>query len=215
MPALAFHRRWRPAPGQPIDLEATVEAFLRELHATYSLKTVLYDPFQMARSMKTLADAGLPVEEFPQTVGNTSRMGQALFEVLKGRNLALYPSDELREQALHTVAIETAQGFRIAKERASKKVDAIAAMAMAVYACVRSGPSFPAADVGLSPEELDRPRAPEPSTERRRSIFDLPPVGSTDERGTPLNAEDEELIRERLGQGRRMGRGLPDRMWRH
>jgi hypothetical protein len=48
----------------------------------------------------------------------------------------LYPSDKLRQQALSTVAIENPRGWRIAKEKASKKIDAIVALAMACCAAM-------------------------------------------------------------------------------
>jgi hypothetical protein len=48
----------------------------------------------------------------------------------------LYPSDELRQQALSTVAVENPRGWRIAKEKASKKIDAIVALAMASVAAM-------------------------------------------------------------------------------
>ena len=63
-------------------------------------------------------------------------MGQTLFDLLNGKNLVLYPSDELRQQALSTVAIENPRGWRIAKEKASKKIDAIVALAMACCAAM-------------------------------------------------------------------------------
>jgi hypothetical protein len=131
---LALHKIWRPSPDHPMDFEATIEAYLRHVHADYRVRAIYVDPYQMHRSITTLAAAGLPIVEFPQTVANTTRMGQVLFDLLEGRNLTLYPSAELREQALNTVAIESPRGFRIAKERASKKIDAIVALAMACLA---------------------------------------------------------------------------------
>jgi len=63
-------------------------------------------------------------------------MGQTLFGVLNGENLVLYPCDELRQQALSTVTIENPRGWRIAKEKASKKIDEIVALAMACCAAM-------------------------------------------------------------------------------
>jgi phage terminase large subunit-like protein len=63
-----------------------------------------------------------------------------LFDLLKGRNLRLYCSQELRAQALATVAVESARGFRIAKEKSAKKIDAIVALAMACVAAIEHGP---------------------------------------------------------------------------
>jgi len=63
-------------------------------------------------------------------------MGQTLFDLLTGLNLEVYPADELRQQALSTVAVENPRGWRIAKEKASKKIDAIVALAMACVAAM-------------------------------------------------------------------------------
>jgi phage terminase large subunit-like protein len=131
---LATHRIWTPSADRPLDLEATIEAYLRDLHQHYDVQQILCDPYQLHRSITTLKAAGLRIEEFPQTTANTTRMGQVLFDLLKGRTLRLYPDDEMRRQALNTVAIETPRGFRIAKERASRKIDCIAALSMACCA---------------------------------------------------------------------------------
>jgi hypothetical protein len=94
------------------------------------------DPYQLHRSITTLQKAGLPIEEYPQTQPNLTAAGQALYDLLNGRNLRLYPSEELRAQALATVAIESPRGWRIAKEKTGKKIDAIVALAMAARAAM-------------------------------------------------------------------------------
>ena len=63
-------------------------------------------------------------------------MGQTLFDLLKGANITLYPADELRQQALSTVAIENPRDWRIAKEKASRKIDGIVALEMACCAAI-------------------------------------------------------------------------------
>ena len=133
---LAAHCIWKPSPREPLDLEATIETYLRDLHERYSVRAIYCDPYQLHRSITTLWKAGLRIEEFPQSEANTTRMGNSIYELLKGKNLRLYPSDELRQQALSTVGVEKSRGFRIAKERASKKIDAIVALAMACVAAL-------------------------------------------------------------------------------
>jgi phage terminase large subunit-like protein len=140
--ALVAHRIWKPSPGSPIDLEATVETYLRELHARMTVREIVCDPWQMARSIATLKAAGLPIREFPQTSANCTRMGQVLFDLLKARQLQLYPDDELRTQALSAVAVESPRGWRLAKEKASRKIDAIVALAMACVAAVDATPTI-------------------------------------------------------------------------
>jgi hypothetical protein len=133
---LVSHRIWKPTPAQPLNLEDTVEQDLRDLTDQADVVEILADPYQMHRSITTLQAAGLPIREFSQTTANCTLMGQTLFDLLTGQNLDIYPSDELRQQALSTVAVENPRGWRIAKEKASKKIDAIVALSMACVAAM-------------------------------------------------------------------------------
>ncbi len=84
----------------------------------------------------TLQRTGLPVREFPQTEGNTTRMGETLYNLLRYRRLVLYLDADLRQQAMNTVGIEGTRGVRIAKASASRKVDAMVALSMACIAAI-------------------------------------------------------------------------------
>jgi phage terminase large subunit-like protein len=137
--ALALHRIWQPTPEEPLDLEATIEAELRFLYQHYQVQVIRYDPYQLHRSMSGLRNEGLPCEEYPQTSGNCTAMGQALFDLLTGRNIRIYPSVELRGQALNTVSVESTRGWKISKEKASQIIDAIVALAMAAVAALDHG----------------------------------------------------------------------------
>lgn len=153
---LAQHRIWRPTPREPLNLEETIEAYLRDLHGRYSVAEMLADPYQLHRSITTLQGAGLPIREFPQTTANVTRMGQALFDLLNGKNLRIYPAEDLRIHALNTVAIESSRGWRIAKEKASRKIDAIVALAMACVAAIQYGkPSTEGIESFARPAEDD------------------------------------------------------------
>ncbi len=141
--AIGAHRIWRPSKEHPLDIEATIEAYLEDLNSRYLLEKVLCDPYQLHRTITTLKAKGLPIEEFPQTQANTTRMGQGLWDLLQSRNLLAYPSEELRDQALATVAVENPRGWRIAKEKASRKIDAIVALSMAAVAAVAAKADAP------------------------------------------------------------------------
>jgi hypothetical protein len=135
---LVAHRIWRPSKAEPMDLERTVEAFLLDLQQRFGVERVVFDPYQLHRSAATLKQAGLPVHEYAQTEANLTAAGQTFFELLKGRRLRVYPDAELRQQALNTTAVESPRGFRIAKQKASRKVDAIVALAMACRSAIEA-----------------------------------------------------------------------------
>jgi phage terminase large subunit-like protein len=133
---LVWHRIFRPSPDDPLDFEATVEETLLQLRTRYALREVRYDPFQMAAVSQRLAKAGLPMREFPQTVPNLTAASTNLYELVRGRNFAAYPDEDLRLAVARSVALETARGWRIAKEKTSHRIDVVVALGMAALAVV-------------------------------------------------------------------------------
>jgi phage terminase large subunit-like protein len=132
---VAGHRIWKPVKGETLDIAATVESHLRELHLGFRLATVRYDPWQFERSAQQLRAEGLPMEAFPQTPANLTKMAITLLELIKYQNLVVYPNaDDLKEHVLNAVAVETSYGLKLAKEKSSRKVDACVALAMACVA---------------------------------------------------------------------------------
>ena len=136
-----WHRIFQPSPDHPLDFEGTVEQSLLELKQRFVVRAVLYDPYQMASVAQRLAKRGLRMEEFPQTVPNLTAASQNLYELIKSQGLSVYPDDEIRLAVQRAVALETTRGWRIAKEKASHKIDVVVALAMAAYAAVQKGES--------------------------------------------------------------------------
>jgi phage terminase large subunit-like protein len=130
-------RFWQPSKANPMDLEATMEAFLLDLHRGYCLRTVRYDPYQFHRSAMTLRNKGLPMEEFPQVTGNLTDMGQNIYDLVEYRNIVLYACKDLRYEATCAIAKETERGIQITKVKSSQKIDQIVALAMAALPAVK------------------------------------------------------------------------------
>ena len=159
---LVKHRIWQPTQADPMDLENTIESYLLKLNDDYPIAVILFDPYQFHRSATTLKVAGLPMEEFPQTTGNLTAMGQNLFELIKHKNIVLYEDEDLRKSANQAVAIESSRGWRIAKEKTTHKIDVIVALGMSAYAAIESEYYGPIIDYEVRPpddEELARLRA--------------------------------------------------------
>jgi phage terminase large subunit-like protein len=131
------HYVFQPSDDEPLDFEATIERTLLDLHKRFFLRKVLFDPWQMQATAQRLTRAGLQIEEFPQSPANLTAISQNLFELIQGQNLILYPDAGMRLAISRTVAIETARGWRITKEKQSHKIDVIVALAMAAHAAVQ------------------------------------------------------------------------------
>ena len=131
---LVWHRILRPRPQDPIDFEYDVELTLRELRGRFAVQAIRYDPYQMQASSQRLTRDGAPMQEFPQTLDRLTVMGSNLYELVKGGNLEVYPDDDIRRAIASAIAKETPRGWRIAKEKASQKIDVVVALAMAALA---------------------------------------------------------------------------------
>jgi hypothetical protein len=139
---LADYKIWKPAPWQSINLEASVEFYLRRLYGNFprtEIAKILVDPYQMARSVQTLQAAGLPVEEYNQTQNNLTEATEALYSALTTRDIRLYNAPDLREHVLNAVSIETPRGIRLSKQKTSRKIDGAVALSFAVLAAVQNG----------------------------------------------------------------------------
>lgn len=129
--SLVCHRKWQPTKKNPIDLEETVEAYIKKLADNYTVREVRFDPFQFHRSAMTLEKSGIKMVEFPQTSDRLISMSQNLYDLVSGHNLLLYQDREIRQHALKATAKETPRGWRLTKKKASHKIDLIIALAMA------------------------------------------------------------------------------------
>jgi phage terminase large subunit-like protein len=135
---LIWHRVYQPSPHDPIDFQEAVEVTLLELRQRFRLQAVYYDPYQMQASAQRLLKAGVKMVEFPQTVPNLTAASQHLYELIQGRNLVLYPDSGIRLAISRAIAVETARGWRIAKDKQSHKIDVVVALAMAAYAALQT-----------------------------------------------------------------------------
>ena len=134
---LVWHRIFQPSATDPLDFEATVETTLLELRRRFYVREIRYDPYQLIAVAQRLTGAGLPMVEFTQSVPNLTEASTNLYESIKGRNLICYHDDDIRLAISRAVAIETSRGWRIAKEKASHKIDVIVALAQAALGAVR------------------------------------------------------------------------------
>jgi phage terminase large subunit-like protein len=136
---LVWHRIFQPNPKDPLDFETTIAATVRDLRGRFQVKMVRYDPYQMQAVAQQLLREGVPMVEYAQTVPNLTEASTNLYELVKGRGIVVYPDEDIRRSIGQSVALETTRGWRIAKEKASHKIDVVVALAMAAHAAVQEG----------------------------------------------------------------------------
>jgi hypothetical protein len=135
-PAQTPAARAEPA-GDPIDFERTIEQTLRDIKRRFMVRKVRFDPYQMHATAQRLVKAGVKMEEFPQSVPNLTEASTHLYELIKGRTIALYPDADIRLAISRAVAVEGSRGWKISKDKQSHKIDIVIALAMAALAAVR------------------------------------------------------------------------------
>ena len=112
---LVQHRVFTPAPGDPINFEATVEPTIIDWRRRFVLRQVLFDPFQMAAVSQRLAKAHVPIEEYPQSVPNLTAATSNLFDLIQSRSIALYPDAAMRLAVSRAIIVESSRGWRLDK----------------------------------------------------------------------------------------------------
>jgi phage terminase large subunit-like protein len=147
---LVAHKVFTPSPGDPINFEATVEQTLLDWHKRFRLRQVWFDPFQMVSVAQRLVRAGIPVEEYPQTVPNLTAATSNLFDLISARQLVLYPDAGMRLAASRAVIVESARGWRLDKLKQSHKIDVIVALSLGCLAAIRGASKYPNFDTSWS-----------------------------------------------------------------
>ena len=138
---MMVHKIWTPVEGEILDLESTIEPYIKELSGLFNIVDITCDPSQMLQLMTKFRGMGLPVSEFTQSEGGMISASQNLYDLLHDKNLWAYESAELETHLKNSIAQHTSRGFRIVKDKsnrriARKKVDAAIALAMAAYKAV-------------------------------------------------------------------------------
>ncbi len=136
---LAWHRIFQPSPDDPLQFEETIEKTLLDMRRRFNIREVRFDPYQMQAVAQRLKAAGLPMVEFQQSVPNLTESSTTLYELIKGRNLAVYEDADLRLSISRSVARESSRGWILTKEKSSHKIDVVVALAMAALGAVQQG----------------------------------------------------------------------------
>lgn len=152
-----YSRVWKPQKGifrmgkPTIDLDGIKNEILR-LHQAGNVLAVYYDPYQLHSIALDLSRAGVTMVELPQT-GARVESDQALYDAIISKTINHYGDPTLTEHITNAVAIETPRGFRLAKEKTTRKIDAAVALSMAHYGALQIGSYSPLPE---QPEQVSK-----------------------------------------------------------
>lgn len=135
----AVARFWVPRSDQAVELTHVMEA-LREMDRDYDLVEVAYDPRLFEVPAQMLADEGLPMVEFNQSVERMTPAFGQLFEMIKRQELTHDGDKAFTQQILNAIPRYNERGFTLAKAKSRGKVDACYALAMAVDRALKAAP---------------------------------------------------------------------------
>jgi phage terminase large subunit-like protein len=136
-----YCRVWHPERGlfrggkPTVDLEETIGAEVLRLAGLGVVSAVIYDPYQLHSVALGWEKARIKCIEMPQTAARVES-DQALYDAILAKTLAHCGDPTLTEHVLNAVAVETPRGFRLAKEKTSRKVDAAVALSMAHHGAI-------------------------------------------------------------------------------
>jgi phage terminase large subunit-like protein len=136
---LVAHRLFRPQ-GEDIDF-GEVENAVVDFRNRFAVQSVSYDPYQLEGLGQRLRAKGVNAVALDQTLGNLTAAASGLFELFQGRNIALYPDPDVREAVLNAAVKEatSGRGYRLCKEKPSKKIDLCAALSFACLKALKDG----------------------------------------------------------------------------
>jgi phage terminase large subunit-like protein len=156
---LIWHRIFQPSPNAPLDFEKTIEATVLQLCGRFAVRKCVFDPWQMQSTAQRLRNAGVFIEEFPQSSPRLTESSQNLFELIKSNNIVFYPDDDIRLAISRAVAKETSRGWRIGKEQQSHKIDVVVALGMAALVAAQQGTQENPCAVFSYYGQIDSPRS--------------------------------------------------------
>ena len=156
MVRLVQHRVFTPAPGDPINFEQTVEATIIDWRKRFVLRAIWYDPYQMQASAQRLAKAGMPIEEYPQTVPNLTAATRTCSISSKAEALRCTLTQHA-PRASRSAIVESSRGWRLDKLKQQHKIDVVVALSMACLAAVRGQgkPGYDLSAPGLYDDNAD------------------------------------------------------------
>jgi len=135
-------RTWKPTRGGKVDLEH-VERAVRELHNSYRLSSVAYDPYQCEFLAQRLRKSGIAAAPVHPSGNVLQAIATATLDAFRDGQIALYRDVDLLADLRSLRVIEKSYGFRLDSPRrndteaGTRHADTATALGLALYTARR------------------------------------------------------------------------------
>jgi phage terminase large subunit-like protein len=136
-------RRWDPKDfdGDIINLESTIEAFVKQLYGLFNVRVVVYDPWQMVRIAEEWRKAGITCDEYNfQSEAARVKLGTSMMDLLTGRELVTDDDPVLEEERKAVMLVQSNKGYQLSKQPGGRQ-DSFIAYALACHGARTLPPS--------------------------------------------------------------------------
>lgn len=122
---------WQGTRRDPVDLQV-VEAWILEAARHYRAP-VIFDPYQAAGMMQRLTREGVRCEEFTFSSSSVGKLASTVYQLIRGRSLALPADEELLDEFANVKLREASPGVYRMDHDAGKHDDRVIALALAAH----------------------------------------------------------------------------------
>jgi hypothetical protein len=134
----------------------TVERWLVEAATNYRGATVRLDPWQAIGTLQRLRARGIRVEEFTFSATSVGRLASTLHLLLKNRQLALPPDEDLLDELRNVRLREPSPGLIRMDHDPDQHDDRAIALSLAASKLLDRPPTSGEAHIGWDPGTVDR-----------------------------------------------------------
>lgn len=121
---------WTPDNKAKFDVADVREYLAKWAASKAGLQGAPYDPWSFRESAEILLDRGLPMIEWPQNNARMCPASETVYELIENRRIEHDGDEEMRQQILAAVVMDTERGWRISKRKSLQRIDAAVTLAM-------------------------------------------------------------------------------------
>lgn len=120
---------WQGSKESPVEL-AGIEDYIYDCWQRYHHNKIVVDPWQAASTIQKFSNRGLPIEEFPFSMPNVSKIASNLYFLFHNRRIRIFPYKPLIDELKTCHLTAKSYGYKIS-HKSGKHDDFVISLALA------------------------------------------------------------------------------------